>query len=496
MRRIVARSLYHVMAFALLAGSLAVGEPAPEDKPKEPDDPKPPTHTVKKGPFKIEISLKGVFEARDMSEVAVLPKEWTSFKVLRAVEHGSRVKRGGLLVTFDTEEIDEKLTKLRREGREADLEIRQVEEKIRVLEASTRLDLAAAERSKRIADEDLARFLKVDRPMDKKSADFALKSAAEYLENQEEELRQLEKMYEADDLTEETEEIILKRQRNDVKRARFSLERAKMFHQWALAAELPRSEEKLKHSAREEALSLREDKATLPLDVKEKRLDLEKKKADRTEARKKLDKLLADRACMNVKAPIAGIVYYGRCASGTWTGAAASTSSLRRDGSVTAKEVFMTIVKPRPMLVRATVPEEQLHNLHSGLKGTVQPTGYPEMRVSAILDRPSAVPLGADGYEAKAALVLDESAEALMPGMTCTVKLTVYRKKDAITVPAAVVFADELKDQKHHVYVLTKKGKHKKRRVTLGRKTDKQVEILKGLSEGDEVLLERPKDKS
>ena len=42
--------------------------------------------------------------------------------------------------------------------------------------------------------------------------------------------------------------------------------------------------------------------------------------------------------------------------------------------------------------------------------------------------------------------------------------------------------------------MLEKDGKPKKRAVTLGEKTDKQVEILKGLAEGDKVLLEAPKE--
>jgi hypothetical protein len=57
-----------------------------------------------------------------------------------------------------------------------------------------------------------------------------------------------------------------------------------------------------------------------------------------------------------------------------------------------------------------------------------------------------------------------------------------------------VIVTDEWDDQKHHVHVLGKDGKPKKRAVTLGKRTAKKVEILKGLSEGDKVLLERPKE--
>ena len=55
-----------------------------------------------------------------------------------------------------------------------------------------------------------------------------LKSSEQYLAYAAEELNQLKKMYEADDLTEETEEIILQRAQNQYDRAKFSLEAAKI----------------------------------------------------------------------------------------------------------------------------------------------------------------------------------------------------------------------------------------------------------------------------
>ncbi len=83
-----------------------------------------------------------------------------------------------------------------------------------------------------------------------------------------------------------------------------------------------------------------------------------------------------------------------------------------------------------------------------------------------------------------------------MPGMTCKVKLVSYLKKDAISVPLKAVATDEMDEQKHFVYVQPKTGKPRKQAVTLGQKTEKQVEILKGLAEGDKILAEAPKDEN
>jgi hypothetical protein len=64
-----------------------------------------------------------------------------------------------------------------------------------------------------------------------------------------------------------------------------------------------------------------------------------------------------------------------------------------------------------------------------------------------------------------------------------------------LTVPPAAVATDESDDQKHHVFVPDKGGKPVKRAVTIGKKTDKLLEIVKGLREGEEILAEAPKDK-
>ena len=85
------------------------------------------------------------------------------------------------------------------------------------------MDLEASARAKKIADEDLNYFLNINRSFLDESAEFSLKNAQQSLEYSEEELKQLEKMYKADDLTEETEEIVLKRARNEVEQGKFYL---------------------------------------------------------------------------------------------------------------------------------------------------------------------------------------------------------------------------------------------------------------------------------
>ena len=112
---------------------------------------------------------------------------------------------------------------------------------MQALEKITPLDLEASQRAARMAEEDRKYFFDVERPFALKAVDFSLKVAKETLEYEEEELRQLEKMYKADDITEETEQIVLKRARDTVERAKFMVEYAKLNHDHALKFAIPRA---------------------------------------------------------------------------------------------------------------------------------------------------------------------------------------------------------------------------------------------------------------
>ncbi len=465
-----------------------------KDTEKSPDA-KPKTHKVEKEPFKIEIELSGVFEAKRMEGIVLRPKQWTSLKVLDAVKHGQRVKKGELLVKFDMEKIDREIADRRAAKKLADLKFRLAEKELELLETLTPMDLATGSRNQKYVTEDLKRYLEIEAPLAKKSADFLLKSAKNYLEYQEEEVRQLEKMYKADDLTEETEEIVLKRARDALEQEKFYYEMSKIQHDQAVKVQLPRQEESMKEAAKRLELKWEKAKAALPLALNTARLTLEKTNVERKRTEQKMEELLADREAMIVKAPIDGVVYYGKFVHGKFSGAAAMAEILRPHGTLTAGGVFMTIVQPRPMFIRTTVAEKQLNDIRPELEGFAQPTCNPSLNLPATVEEVDAIPFAAGSFGARLHVGVSRKVKGLAPGMGCKVKFIPYHKDDALTVPTKAVHTEESDPRKHYVYVVAKKGEPKKKRVTVGRRTSDKAEILKGLSEGNEVLLEKPKKK-
>jgi multidrug efflux pump subunit AcrA (membrane-fusion protein) len=476
-----------------------------DDAPKKADTPakeaaaKPATHKVEKEPLKVEVSLKGILEAGDMTEVALHPESADAkglLSVLKAVEQGTVVKQGDTLLTLDPEKIDQLIKDAETDSRLADLTIKQAEEELPILEKLLPIELMAAERSKRLADEDLKYFLQVDRPLSEKSAKHQVRTSEEYLDYAKEELKQLEKMYRSKDLTEETEEIILRRTRNQVENAAFYLEMARNLRDQTLKITLPRQQVTLTENSDRQTLLLDKARSTLPLSVSQKRLALAKARYDEAKASDRLQKLKKDRELFTVKAPTDGIVYYGKSTHGQWTTGSSVAPRLTRGGTVMPDEVIFTLVKPRPVFVRATVEEKERHLLKPGLKGKAVVTAFPDVKLPARVESVSIIPTTPGNFDARIAIEPGKDDEAALAGMACTIKFIPYHHKAALTVPAASVFSDDLDEDEHYVYVPGKDGKAEKRLVKVGKTAGDKIEILGGLQEGDEILQDKPGHKT
>jgi HlyD family secretion protein len=481
----------------LLAGNLTAPaqQPAPT-KPTTPDkkDATPATHKVTKENFKIDITLKGVFEATQMTELVYRPKQWTSLQVLEAVPAGTMVKAGEPLLKPDLEKIDKALKDLETDHALAELGYKQSDIEFTYGQKLMELDFKQAELAKKMADEDLQKFLTKDKAFNEKMAHFQVRNAANNLEYAKEELKQLEKMYRSKDLTEETEEIILKRQRNQVETAEFFLKSAENRRDDAITIEIPRRERAMKESAERQDIAIKKLQDTRKLQIEQKLLAHEKMKHERAKADERYQQLKADREAMLVKAPCDGILYYGRCVKGRWNNASSVAEKMRKGGgSIQPEEVFMTIVQLRPLQIQSSVEEKQIQYVKPGQTGVVSTPAFDDARFTAKLEKVANVPLNPGTYEVVLSVTLGEDAPPVMPGMDCSVKLTVYHKKDALVVPSGSVFSDEEDETKKYVWLPGDKGaKIEKRYITAGKTSGGKTEILDGLKEGDSILQQKP----
>lgn len=464
-------------------GTTAKPKPAPgKDAPVsgEPQATAPTTHTLKQGLFEIKVELPGVFDAMKATPISLAPKEWGSLSVLNAAPHGADVKKGAVIARLETEKLEEAIQQAELAQPLSELALKLAELELAELEKSTPLNLASSQRAKMQAEEDLAYFEETDRGQRQKSAEQNLRQATQYLSYAREELDQLQKMYAADDLTEETEEIIVTRAKNSVEDAQFRVESTKLSTGRTLKTTLPREYQSLRDRVQSSAIAWEKSSQSLPQALKKKRLEVEKMKLDQKEGDKRLESLKQDLASLVVKAPHDGVVYYGADQRGKWDTAAVVEKKLVPGGKLMPHEVFMTLVQSQPLQVETSIPEDKLSLLKQGVFAKITPSADPGASLQGELASMSRVPLASGGFAGTVRIV--DGTDGLYPGMSCKVLFEVYKNEQALTVPEKALSKEDGKS-----FVHLKDGK--KQEVETGRSDGKMVEILSGLKAGDTVKL-------
>jgi HlyD family secretion protein len=85
-------------------------------------------------------------------------------------------------------------------------------------------------------------------------------------------------------------------------------------------------------------------------------------------------------------------------------------------------------------------------------------------------------------------IYFDGDASVLRPGMTCRVEIIVKEYSDIIYIPVQSVFRVK---GRHVVYVERSNGSER-REVEIGMDNNRMIRIVRGLSEGEKVLLAPP----
>lgn len=471
----------------------------PDAKPAAKKEPKKrKTFKVEPKRLKVDVPLDGMLVARKMEEVPLRPKTWSDYEIVDVIEHGAKVHKGERLIKFDSEKINEALTDLELDQHLTELAIVKAEEDMPRLEKTLKLDFEDTDRSNQHANEDFKRYNEVDRPMAVKLAEFMVKYYKFMVDNEKDELRELEKMYKADDLTEETEEIVLKRQRNQLEFAEFNFEQAKIESDEMIKVYIPRADIRIKESLDRSALAKARAQMALSLDLDRARYEQEQRKKMRSKSMDRHTKLLGDKELMEIESPADGIVYYGQCVNGRWSDTPSLINRYKPHSNVPSGAILMTIVQMRPLYVTSTVDETKRPEVAKGQKIKAALPAEGGDRIGGDVTSISPIPTSPGKFEINFDIKQDEIPDWVVPGMSCKVQVTTYDKKDALVVPKKAVHDDKDDPDRHYVWLVDaddEDAKPQRRNVKLGKRKAEDVEILKGLKKGDVISLDDESEK-
>ncbi len=466
-------------------------------KPKKAEKKKPKPYKVKVEKLTIDAELDGVFVADEMEEIVLRPEVWSRFKVREAVEHGTEVKKGEVLIRFDDEDLEEDLSEEALDQSMGQLALLQEEEEYPRVKRLLELGLETAERRYHQAKDDYDYYHSTDRPFTVQLAKFRYKSAQEQLASAEEELKQLQQMYEADEITEETEEIVLRRQKFAVETAKIILKINEESRDYTLKVALPRNDASYESMLEQAELSYKQAKTAAEMGATRKSYDMEKKRQARAKSVERHGELLADKGLMEVRAPCDGVVYYGKCTNGKWTQISSMKAKLKPFGTATPNTVLMTIVKPGALHIESSIGEKQIPDINSGQLATVTPTADEELELEGKVTHVDTIPGASNKFKVAIEFEDSEAPKWLVAGMTCESKIVIYENEEAIIIPQALVNTDEDNEKiKYVILVDPNDDEPVRRKVKLGRKKDKVVEVLDGLAAGDQIVKEDKKDEN
>lgn len=194
-----------------------------------------------------------------------------------------------------------------------------------------------------------------------------------------------------------------------------------------------------------------------------------------------------------LRAPISGKVVFNGAVTGLSGGAfggvqAASTAGKPVvGGAVSPASAPFTVVAFDDLAFEAQVDEADVANVRPGMKATVSLDSLPGRSFSTTVERigTASVVTPTGGTAFPVTLRLPDANGTVLLGMNGTAEIVVESLADVLSVPVEAVLDD---DGVSYVYVV-RDGRAVRVDVETGRLTETRAEIVRGLKEGDEVIV-------
>ena len=440
---------------------------------------------IEERPFTIEVEFVAtVMPEKDVMPLLLDAKAWGDFRIVEIAGHGANVKKGELLASFDPEGIDRKIEDTRRSVSTSELAVTRMEQEWKTMQETAPHKLDSLRHAAEIAKEDHAYFTKTHRKAAEETAAQKLERKKQMLSNQQEELKQLAKMYEADDITENTEEIILTRQKDDVAAAEFALSMETLDYKRALEVTLPREAITLANNERDTAIALRTAEEEIPRALEIKKLELAALKTNLQREKATLAELEHDRALFAFKAPADGVFYHGPIENGRWT-PGEGVKNLLVGGQPALHRAFAAFIPASAKLALvAFLDEADARALKPGLTGTTNLTGLESIEIPVELTRLATVPAPDGSYRADCSALWPQDLTPVT-GASARIHMIAYHRDHAIFIPSVALSRDP---NGWTVEVKLADGKTERRPVKHGRISGENTEILSGLECGQVIM--------
>src|SRR5438093_1353403 len=307
---------------------------------------------VRRGHFRAAYEAEGVFVPAQATEMGFWPQAYEGeLRVAEARPHGSSVKQGEVVLRLEDDKLKDMVRSAEWALRIAERNAADVKERYAEYEEDTKPDVGRAEKDLALARKSLKGYLEVNRALEKEEYELGERSQKHAIEDQEDELAQLGKMYKEDELTKETEEIVLKRAKRNLEESRKRLDVHQRQHSYGEEFSEPVRRESLENLVKDKAKALKDLKRARQSGGALGKVDLEKAEHEVLASRKRLERLEQDLEHFSFRAPHDGIVIHGGFEEKL------AVNPLRKSSVVPPNQTIVTVAKPGALKARFLVKE-------------------------------------------------------------------------------------------------------------------------------------------
>ncbi|HOX36664.1 MAG TPA: efflux RND transporter periplasmic adaptor subunit [Candidatus Brocadiia bacterium] len=440
--------------------------------------------TVIKGDLPITVSESGSVESQKNVEIVCEVEGMST--IVFVVPEGCDVKKGDKLVELDSSDLRDRILQQEITVHSSKAAKINAEESLAITDNTRQSQLKQADLTIDFAALDLRKFLEADRKRDIAKAQMDIDLAERQLALQEDRLQWSEKLAAAGYVTvaELKSDQLLK------KRYELSLEDARQAKNVLEEYTHPRMLKKLEVDLEEAKNNRERTDARTASSVSQAKADLDAKQMSLGLTEAKLEKLKAQLEKTIITAPQDGMVVYFQDRWGNREPPEVGKQVRERQG-------LLTLPNLTCMQVRVEVHESMIGMIQTGIPATIIVDSLPDKVWSGEVKMVAAVPdsqgrwLNSDLKVYSTVVAINagpDEVKLLRPGMSARVEMLADKVVDTVMVPVQAVTR---RGDDSYCYIVGL-GSPEKRKVVVGKSSDKFIQIISGLAEGEKVLLYAP----
>lgn len=432
----------------------------------------------------ITVKENGSVMAKESTKIG--PESKNGGKITFLVDEGKTVEKDDILCRLDTTDLEANVQKLELEilQTSADLDRAKTELDIQTSENTGKIEKAQLTLDK--ATQGLEKYLGGDAPKELRTLTIAIKDAEINHSQAQKKHEDSQKLFERHFITKtQVESDRIEYERTDLKlqAAKGDLE---LFNKYTY----PMTVAEKKAAAIDADRTLINEGKRAKSALRQKEVGVESNKLKLQNLQQQLAIVKKEIEFSTIRSPSPGLVIYGD-PNQPWY-----RNQVRLGNQIWSGMTLFTIPDLRVMQVQVQIHEADINKVKVGQTAVVTMDTYPGIvfngevaKIASIAGDPNSR-RQAEVKKFAVDLVL-ESTEGLTlkPGISAKVEIFVDRLENILTVPLQSVFVE---NGNHYCYAVSEDGGYVKREIETGTSNETSLQVLRGLTEGDRILLYNP----